>query len=196
MCSIPSNSKPLPDEVCRIPAGHLTSLLPYGSEWKQHRKLIQGYIGPVSAMGMIETVETIETRRLLLKILEQPTAFVQHLRAYVHIYIIFTRKSNHKQHSYVSFAGAVILRTSHGYTIETEGLDPFVDLAEEALDRSFLPAAQSGVWAVDIFPFCMLLFLRRNNMLNSRSAVSAELASWNGIQKDSACVGKSLARFL
>lgn len=118
----------------------------------------------------------------------------QSVRTY--IYIIFTRKSNHKQHSYVSFAGAVILRTSHGYTIETEGLDPFVDLAEEALDRSLLPAAQSGVWAVDLFPFCMLLFLRRNNMLNSRSAVSAELASWNGIQKDSACVGKSLARFL
>lgn len=94
------------------------------------------------------------------------------------------------------FAGAVILRISHGYTIETEGIDPFVDLAEDALDRALFPAAQSGVSAVDIFPICTLLFLRRNTIVNSRSAVSTELASWDEIQKESACVGKSVARIL
>jgi len=68
--------------------------------------------------------------------LEQPNNFVQHLRA---------------------FSGAVILRVSHGYTIETEGTDPFVQLAEDALDRAVFPAAQAGVWAVDIFPFLQYL---------------------------------------
>lgn len=61
----------------------ITSVLPYGPEWKHQRKLIQSYIGTVSALRKIEDLEMMEARRFLLKILEQPTSFVQHIRACV-----------------------------------------------------------------------------------------------------------------
>lgn len=66
----------------------ITSFLPYGTEWKHQRKLIQSYIGSVSALRKIEVLETIEARKFLLNILEQPTAFIQHSRACVCIHIV------------------------------------------------------------------------------------------------------------
>ena len=47
-------------------------------------------------------------------------------------------------------AGAIILRISHGYDVLWQN-DPFVKLAEQALD-AFSIATQPGRFLVDIFP--------------------------------------------
>ncbi len=48
-------------------------------------------------------------------------------------------------------AGAIILRISHGYDVKWQN-DPFVQLAEEALDI-FSISTQPGRFLVDILPF-------------------------------------------
>lgn len=48
-------------------------------------------------------------------------------------------------------AGAVILKISHGYTIEPHERDPLVDLVTEAMDQ-FGQAAVPGAWLVDLIP--------------------------------------------
>ena len=50
-------------------------------------------------------------------------------------------------------AGAIILKISHGYTIEPKTADPLVELADEALIQ-FSLAAQPGAWLVDVLPTC------------------------------------------
>ena len=56
--------------------------------------------------------------------------------------------------TYSSLAGAIILKLSHGYTIEPKGADPLVDLADEALVQ-FSLAAAPGAWIVDVLPIRM-----------------------------------------
>lgn len=49
--------------------------------------------------------------------------------------------------------GAIILKMSHGYTIEPEGPDPLVDLADQVLVE-FSLSCTPGAWLVDVIPFC------------------------------------------
>lgn len=56
----------------------------YGPELKRHRKLIQTYVGTVASMKWIEAVEALESRRLLLRILNEPSNFIQHVRTSVY----------------------------------------------------------------------------------------------------------------
>lgn len=56
----------------------------YGPELKRHRKLVQTYIGTVASMKWMEAVEALESRRLLLRILNEPSNFIQHVRTLVH----------------------------------------------------------------------------------------------------------------
>lgn len=55
----------------------------YGPELKRHRKLVQTYIGTVASMKWIEAVERLESGRLILRILNEPTNFIQHVRTSV-----------------------------------------------------------------------------------------------------------------
>lgn len=47
-------------------------------------------------------------------------------------------------------AGSVILRISHGYEVQ-EGIDPFVELADQATDQFSLATAPGG-FLVDLIP--------------------------------------------
>lgn len=49
--------------------------------------------------------------------------------------------------------GAVILKLTYGYTIDTTKRDPLVDVAEKALDQ-FSRAIIPGAWLVDVLPIC------------------------------------------
>jgi hypothetical protein len=49
-------------------------------------------------------------------------------------------------------AGSVILRISHGYEVQ-EGIDPFVELADQATDQFSLATAPGG-FLVDLIPAC------------------------------------------
>jgi hypothetical protein len=54
-----------------------------------------------------------------------------------------------------STAGAIILRISHGYEVK-ENNDPFIDLADRAMDH-FSRSTAHGAFIVDIMPFCKTL---------------------------------------
>jgi hypothetical protein len=56
-----------------------------------------------------------------------------------------------------STAGAIILRISHGYEVK-ENNDPFIDLADRAMDN-FSRSSAPGAFMVDIVPFCKTIRL-------------------------------------
>ena len=53
---------------------------------------------------------------------------------------------------HLRFAGTIILKTAYGYTVNPEGEDPLVAIAEMNLER-FSQSSQPGAWLVDVFPF-------------------------------------------
>ncbi|KAH8105626.1 cytochrome protein [Phellopilus nigrolimitatus] len=108
-----------------------TTLLPYGAQFRAHRKEMHACIGTRAVMARFVELEEIETRRFLFRLFEQPKDFTKHIR---------------------TTAGAIILSISHGYTIEPHGPDPFVDLADAALE-AFSKSCRAGTWIVDILPF-------------------------------------------
>lgn len=58
-------------------------MLPYGDILRQHRKWAQSFFGSQSAMKRIEDVQEVETRRLVLRLLENPMDIKGHLHASV-----------------------------------------------------------------------------------------------------------------
>ncbi|KAG0702312.1 cytochrome P450 [Suillus ampliporus] len=108
---------------------HVMTLLPYGDHFRRHRKYFHRVIGSRAALDIYNPVEEVETHRFLKRVLAKPDQLQAHIR-----------------HT----AGAIILRISHGYEVK-ENNDPFVDLADRALDyfsRSTVP----GAFMVDIVP--------------------------------------------
>ena len=67
-------------------------------------------------------------------------------------------------------AGAIILKISHGYTIEPKGADPLVDLADEALVQ-FSLAAAPGAWLVDVLPIRRLCTSSLSGLLHPRHPI-------------------------
>lgn len=87
-------------------------------------------IGTTSKLSRYDSLQEVEVSRFLLRFMEDPNGLVEHLRA---------------------MAGAIILKMTYGYTVETEGNDPLVDLVNEALAQ-FTAATIPGAWLVDTFP--------------------------------------------
>lgn len=65
--------------------------------------------------------------------------------------------------------GAIILRMSHGYTVSSEGADPFIELADHAVGTIFSEACQPGTWIVDVAPICMYLLRLTHRFLYDAS---------------------------
>ncbi|TDL20089.1 cytochrome P450 [Rickenella mellea] len=106
------------------------ALLHYGPRFRAHRKNISHIIGTKNAVAQFYPLVEVETRRFLSRVLAQPDML----------------------HSYIrKLAGAIILKISHGYTIDPTGNDPLVDLADDAL-LQFSLAATPGAWLVDLVP--------------------------------------------
>lgn len=61
--------------------------------------------------------------------------------------------------NFSSTAGAIILRISHGYEVK-ENNDPFVDLADRAVDQ-FSQSTATGAFMVDIMPSCKAIPILR-----------------------------------
>jgi len=104
-------------------------LLPYGDRLRQSRKSMHQIIGSRAALEVYHPIEEIETRRFLKRVSLNP----EQLRAHV-------------RHT----AGAIILRISHGYEVK-ENNDPFIDLADRAMDQFSRSTAPTFV--VNIVPF-------------------------------------------
>ncbi|TDL20075.1 cytochrome P450 [Rickenella mellea] len=106
-------------------------LQPYGPRFRAYRKNMSQIIGTKSAVSQFALLEEVETRKFLKRVMDNPDGLMWHVK---------------------KLAAAIILKISHGYTIEAEGNDPLVDLADEALTQFGL-AMTPGVWLVDVMPF-------------------------------------------
>ncbi|KAI5123170.1 hypothetical protein M0805_000871 [Coniferiporia weirii] len=104
---------------------------PYSDRFRAYRKNIQQVMGTKAAVSKFYPHQDVEVRRFILRVLEEPEKLNQHIR---------------------TEAGAIILKISHGYTIEPRAADPLVDLADEALVQ-FSIAIIPGKWLVDVMPF-------------------------------------------
>ncbi|KAF5387184.1 hypothetical protein D9615_001583 [Tricholomella constricta] len=102
----------------------------YGEHFRTMRKLLKSYLGSPTAVSTFRHIQEIETRYFLARVLDNPTKLISNIRL---------------------TAGAISLRISHGYTIETDKPDPLVDLVETAA-KDFYHATMPGAWLVDIFP--------------------------------------------
>ncbi|KNZ79591.1 O-methylsterigmatocystin oxidoreductase [Termitomyces sp. J132] len=110
-------------------------LAQYGDHFRTMRKLLKSYLGSASAITNFCHIQELETRHFLARILDDPVNVISHIRL---------------------TAGAISLRISHGYTIETEKADPLVNLVETAA-KDFYVATIPGAWLVDIFPIMKYL---------------------------------------
>ncbi|KAF8810286.1 cytochrome P450 [Phlegmacium glaucopus] len=105
------------------------ALLPYGDRFRNYRKFFHQLMGNVSSASSFYPVEELETHRLLKRVAANPDNLAAHVR---------------------KTAGAIILRISYGYEAKEKD-DPFVTLADEAMQQ-FSLAAAPGSFLVDIFP--------------------------------------------
>ncbi|KAG0702309.1 cytochrome P450 [Suillus ampliporus] len=108
---------------------HTLVLLPYGNSFREYRKNFHRVIGSRAALDTYHPIEEIETHRFLKRVLAKPDQLQAHIR-----------------HT----AGAIILRISHGYEVK-ENNDPFIDLADRAVDQ-FSRSTATGAFMVDIIP--------------------------------------------
>ncbi|KAJ7177827.1 cytochrome P450 oxidoreductase [Mycena filopes] len=103
----------------------------YGARFRAMRLLLKGFIGSKSAIVPFQATQEIETRYFLARLLEDPTNLIANVRL---------------------SASALSLQMSHGYRIETEKMDPLIDLVETAA-KEFYIATYPGRWLVDALPF-------------------------------------------
>lgn len=129
-------------------------LLPYGDHFREYRKHFARVIGSRAAMETYHPIEEMETHRFLQRVLAKPAELSQHVR-----------------HT----AGAIILRISHGYEVK-EHQDPFVDLADRAVDQ-FSASTATGAFMVDVIPSCRLITCGQRNCLILSFAV-AHVPDW------------------
>ncbi|KAJ7726908.1 cytochrome P450 [Mycena metata] len=107
----------------------------YGERFRAMRLLLKGFIGSKSAIVPFQGTQEVETRYFLARLLENPDNLIANVRL---------------------SASALSLQMSHGYRIETEKMDPLIDLVETAA-REFYIATYPGRWLVDAMPFLKTL---------------------------------------
>ncbi|KAF5856283.1 hypothetical protein ETB97_007639 [Aspergillus alliaceus] len=110
--------------------GGILAVLEYSDRFRAARKVAHQQIGSNNAISRFNHTQEVEVSRFLLRILQDPGHWIEHLR---------------------KEAGAIILKITYGYTVEPHGRDPLVDLA----DRAIVEFAQSilpGAWLVDSIP--------------------------------------------
>ncbi|KAF5664654.1 oxidoreductase [Fusarium circinatum] len=116
------------NEMCGY--NQILSFKPYGESLKQHRKLIHQQLGTKSAASRFRDIQDVESRRLLLRILESPEKLSMHIK---------------------TEASAIILKMTYGYNLEPEKPDPLALLIDQMMynfSLAFVPAS----WPVDILP--------------------------------------------
>ncbi|PLN82775.1 cytochrome P450 [Aspergillus taichungensis] len=103
----------------------------YSDRFRAYRKAIHKAFGTKPLAARFNSLQDVEVRRFLLRVLDKPHDLIQHLR---------------------TEAGAVILKIAYGYNIEPHGSDPLVMLVNDAME-DFSLAAAPGKWIVDTVPF-------------------------------------------
>ncbi|KAL4936814.1 hypothetical protein BDV06DRAFT_233009 [Aspergillus oleicola] len=114
---------------------HILAMQPYSDRFRAYRKAIHRVLGTKNSIAQFDYLQDMEVRRFLLRVLEKPRDLVKHIR---------------------TETGAVILKIAYGYNINPRGPDPFVSLANEALEN-FSIAGTPGAWIVDAVPILQYL---------------------------------------
>ncbi|KFY66563.1 hypothetical protein V496_01988 [Pseudogymnoascus sp. VKM F-4515 (FW-2607)] len=112
-----------------------TAMSPNNDIWKIHRKNITKVASTNTSVTMFDKVQEAESAHFLLNLLDSPNDLFDHIRRE---------------------AGSVILKITYGYTAESHGRDPFVELVGETM-KGFSEAIIPGKWMVDIMPFLRYL---------------------------------------
>ncbi|KXN80787.1 O-methylsterigmatocystin oxidoreductase [Leucoagaricus sp. SymC.cos] len=115
-------------DVVRI--NYLFSVMPYGEEWRNHRRLFQQYFAPKHIQREQERILAFVRKGLLPSLYESPKDFMQHIRTCVG-----------------GFATAI----GYGIPIQRKN-DPMVRLAVLAFEEALVEAATPGRFLVDIIP--------------------------------------------
>ncbi|KAL4898353.1 cytochrome P450 [Aspergillus ambiguus] len=97
---------------------------------RAYRKALHNVIGSTKAITDFHPLLEREVRRFLLRTLRTPKELIQHIQ---------------------TLTGAIILEIGYGYTVEPNGPDPFVDLANTVM-AEFSVATTPGTWLPDIIP--------------------------------------------
>ncbi|KAL0580912.1 hypothetical protein V5O48_001106 [Marasmius crinis-equi] len=105
------------------------ALLPYGDRLRRYRKMFHRSIGSHTILQQYHPVMELQSKRMLKRVLKGPLDVQSHIR---------------------KFAGAIVLRISHGYEVK-ESHDLFVHLADLATEQ-FALATSPGQWLVDVVP--------------------------------------------
>ena len=131
--------------------------------FRAYRKCIRQVIGSKLAIARFHTLQTVEARRFLLRILDDSNKLEEHIR---------------------TEAGAIILKLCYGYTVEPKGSDPLIELADRAMSQSSV-AMTPGRWLVDIIPSCKSIWLAKefNICKGHFSEIFARVVARNEIQE-------------
>ncbi|KAL5363085.1 cytochrome P450 [Aspergillus floccosus] len=113
----------------------ILGVVEYSDRFRDLRRALHQGIGSAKSISQYNSVQDVEVRRFLLRVLNDPECLINHLR-----------KST----------GAVALQIAYGYTVEPHDSDPLVDLAERAV-HDFGLAVSPGTWIVDVFPLLRYL---------------------------------------
>ncbi|KAM0260067.1 hypothetical protein ACHAQJ_002991 [Trichoderma viride] len=110
-----------------------SSFLPamqYHDKFRQHRKFIHQQLGTKALASRFNGIQDIESKRLLLRVMNDPQNYIEHLKAE---------------------ASAIMLKITYGYIIEPHTQDPLVNLIQDVMSNlsdAFVPLS----WLVDIIP--------------------------------------------
>ncbi|KAG5800528.1 hypothetical protein H9Q69_000415 [Fusarium xylarioides] len=118
------------NEMCGY--NQILSFKPYGKLLKQHRKLVHQQLGTKTAASRFRDILDVESRRLLLRILDSPEKLFEHIKT------------------------AIILKMTYGYNLEAHKSDPLALLIEQMMHNfslAFVPMS----WLVDVLPILRYL---------------------------------------
>lgn len=110
--------------------GKFVTSQPYNDTVRKHRKLIHQQLGTKKIMEQYRDIQREEVAHMLLHIQKKPEEAREHFK---------------------TLAGAVILNISYGYSVETKGPDPLVEIIDRMMANfslAFVPLA----WLVDGLP--------------------------------------------
>ncbi|XP_006463801.1 hypothetical protein AGABI2DRAFT_208721 [Agaricus bisporus var. bisporus H97] len=114
---------------CRMGMSCIFAVMPYGDEWKDHRRTFVQYFPQSNpAIHQPKEVQLVRTQ-LLPHLLDSPEKFMGHIR---------------------HFTGGLLIQLAYGMDTMPAN-DPWIQLAEQAMLAS-ASAAVPGKWLVDIFP--------------------------------------------
>ncbi|EJD06297.1 cytochrome P450 oxidoreductase [Fomitiporia mediterranea MF3/22] len=103
----------------------------YGDAFRLFRRELHQIIGTPSSIARFHPLIEVESRRFLLRVLNDTSKLQKHVH---------------------TSTGAIILRMAYGYTMDPSGRDPLHALADKGISQISM-AAQPGAFIVDVLPF-------------------------------------------